>query len=91
MSCLTSWPDVRTRLARSPRASLIILRRLTVEEIPYFLLEIGEVDFQGFDGFGDFLETHFLVWLVRAVDRLLVAVLLDNLAAVSDLIEAQRC
>lgn len=71
------------------RGCLGFLGGLTVKEDLDFLFEIGEIDLEGLDGIGDLGQANLFVGLLRAVDGLLVAVLLDNLAAVSDLVEAQ--
>lgn len=53
------------------------------------LLEIGKVDLESFDGLGDLLQALVLVGLVRAINSLLVAILLDDLATIANLVEAQ--
>lgn len=70
-------------------ASIFIGLGVAVEEDLQLLLELGEIDLYRLEGIGDLAEADLLIGLVGAVESLLVAVLLDHLATVSDLIEAK--
>lgn len=71
------------------RGCLGFLGDLTVKEDLDFLFKIGEIDLEGLDGIGDLGQANLFVGLLGTVDGLLVAILLDDLATVSDLVEAQ--
>lgn len=53
------------------------------------LFEVHKVDLHSFNSSFDLLEADLLVGFVGTIDCLLVAVLLDDLAAVPDFVEAQ--
>lgn len=60
-----------------------------VEESLQVLLEVGEIDLDGFQGICDLLEADLLVRLGRTIEVELVTVLLNDLATVSNLVEAK--
>lgn len=77
-----------TRCSRTLIIILLLIGRLTKEH-PQLLLEFGTVLLDSLDSLGDLLQAQLLIGLVRAVGVLFVAVLLNVLATVSNLIEAQ--
>lgn len=74
---------------RLVRSSFFGFYRVATEEGLEFFLKVNEVDLDSLNGIFDFLEADLLVGFVGTIDGLLLAVLLDNLAAVPNLIEAQ--
>lgn len=60
-----------------------------LEENLQLFLELGEIDLYRLESIGDLFEADLLIGLVGTVESLLVAVLLDDLATVSDLVEAE--
>lgn len=74
---------------RLVRSSFLGFYRVATKEGLEFFLKIHKVDLDSLNGVFDFLEADFLVGFVGTIDCLLVAILLDNLAAVPNLVEAQ--
>lgn len=74
---------------RMGKSSFFGFHRIATEKGPQFLFEIGKVDLHSFNSIFDFLQTNLLVGLVGTINSLLVAILLDDLATIPDLIEAQ--
>lgn len=71
------------------KISIFICLGIAVEEDLQLLLELGEIDLDGLQSIGDLAEADLLIVLVGAVKSLLVAVLLDDLATISNLVEAK--
>lgn len=62
---------------------------LAVEEDLQFLLEVGVIHLDGFQGLGDLLQADLFIRLWRSSEVKLVTILLNDLAAISDFVEAK--